>query len=61
MEQIRSTDDDDFSQGGTGGRLGHIVVVLAGVAALSATLATFVYEHFVFILHEKILVLTRTI
>ena len=49
MEQIRSTSDEEFSQGGTGGRLGHIVVVLSGIAALSATLVTVVYEPFHFV------------
>lgn len=43
MEHIKSSDDDDFPNGGTGVRLGRIVVVLTGVAALSATLVTFVY------------------
>lgn len=43
MEHIKSSDDDPLPSGGTGVRLGRIVVVLTGVAALSATLVTFVY------------------
>ena len=31
--------------GGTGGRFGDITIILAGVAALSATFLTFVYAH----------------
>lgn len=57
MERVKSTDDDNFPNGGTGVRLGRIVVVLAGVAALSATLVTFVYEFHAFTLLREEFVL----
>jgi hypothetical protein len=35
--------DFEAQAGGTGARFGRIVIILAGVAALSATLLTFVF------------------